>query len=230
MRGYRSYGSCPHSGATHSLPTGHNRGCSNRAVCEITQREHAAWATNAARSPAAWRRYPWLSSVSSLSWLPRGRHVVLAAATQLAPRAPPRIETLREIAEHPVAVTEPATPHPHYPTDHVLLLPEPSDRVGRDRRRSPSGRAAGSLRPIDADYSSRPTIARLPTIGPALHLESLQVGFPRRCRPPPSAKTPPTCARAWSWSPTRAERTQPATGPGTGGLGGLGSLARGAAA
>jgi len=88
------------------------------------------------------------------------------------------IETLREIAEHPVAVSEPATPHPHYPTDHVLLLPEPSDRVGRDRRRSPSGRGAGSLRPVDADYSSRPTIARLPTIGPALHLESLQVGSP----------------------------------------------------
>jgi hypothetical protein len=111
-----------------------------------------------------------LVAAGVVTWFSRPRHNSLLEHHRA-------IETLREIAEHPVAAAEPATPHPHYPTDHVLLLPEPSDRVGRDRRRSPSGRA-GSLRPVDADYSSRPTIARLPTIGPALHLESLQLGSP----------------------------------------------------
>jgi hypothetical protein len=85
------------------------------------------------------------------------------------------IETLREIAERPRVVPEAASGVPHYPTDHVQFLPEPPAHVGRDRRSS-SFRTAHPARPLDMDYSSRPTIARLPTIGPALHLEQLAVG------------------------------------------------------
>jgi len=87
------------------------------------------------------------------------------------------IETLREIAEHPRVVPESASGDPHYPTDHVQFLPEPPAHIGRDRRSS-SSRGAPAGRPLDMDYSSRPTIARLPTIGPALHPEQLPVGSP----------------------------------------------------
>ena len=86
------------------------------------------------------------------------------------------IETLREIAAHPHTVPESAAGDAHYPTDHVQFLAEPPAHFGRDRRAGSTFRGAPSGRPVDMDYSSRPTIARLPTIGPALHPEQLPVG------------------------------------------------------
>jgi len=88
------------------------------------------------------------------------------------------IETLREIAEHPHAVPEPGSVDPHYPTDHVQFLSEPPAQIGRDRRPASSHRGPASGRPVDVDYSLRPTIACLPTIGPALLFEQLPVGSP----------------------------------------------------
>jgi hypothetical protein len=117
-----------------------------------------------------------LVAVGVTVWFSRPRHDSLLEHRRA-------IATLREIAEHPYKVTESGagdlpegSSDPHYPTDHVLFLSEPPAHIGRDRRPASSGRSAVSGRPVDTDYSSRPTIARLPTIGPALHLEQFPVG------------------------------------------------------
>jgi hypothetical protein len=117
-----------------------------------------------------------LVAVGITVWFSRPRHDSLFEHRRA-------IETLREIAEHPYETTESGigdlpegSSDPHYPTDHVLFLSEPPAHFGRDRRPASSGRSAISGRPVDTDYSSRPTIARLPTIGPALHLEQFPIG------------------------------------------------------
>lgn len=78
------------------------------------------------------------------------------------------IETLRDIADQPHDPPERAAGDDRSSTEHVLLLPESADGQATPppaptRRTHPDSptRRAGD------DYSSRPTVAHLPTIGPA---------------------------------------------------------------
>jgi hypothetical protein len=95
------------------------------------------------------------------AWLARPRHDSVVEHQRA-------LQTLREIAERPREAPERSAPDGRYPTDHVQLLAAPPDS-GKRRARPParSARAKPSRR-ARTDYSSRPTIAYLPTIGPAL--------------------------------------------------------------
>lgn len=81
------------------------------------------------------------------------------------------LDTLRGFAEHPQLPAEPPLHALSGSTDHIRILSEPPATSAR-RRRPPNPAARASRRtrarrPPRVDYSSRPTVANLPTIGRA---------------------------------------------------------------
>jgi hypothetical protein len=100
-----------------------------------------------------------LASVGFAALLGRPRHDSIAEHQRA-------IDTLRDIAEHAHDGTQRMVHDEPDPTDHVQLFSEPPDgRVRRARSSTRSGPMPSSERRPRPDYSSRPTVANLPTIG-----------------------------------------------------------------
>jgi len=112
-----------------------------------------------------------LASVGFAALLGRPRHDSIAEHRRA-------IETLRDIAER--AHEAPEVIHDGLdPTDHVQLFSEPPDGRVRRARSSRGSGSHGSPRRPRPDYSSRPTVANLPTIGSRARPGMLAPSSPR---------------------------------------------------
>jgi hypothetical protein len=101
-----------------------------------------------------------LASVGFAALLGRPRHDSIAEHQRA-------IETLRDIAERVREAPERVVHDGLDSTDHVQLFLEPPDgRARRARTSTRSGARHASPRRPRPDYSSRPTVASLPTLGP----------------------------------------------------------------